>query len=372
MTFIDLHPVGGAGWLRAACRAAAVDPLVHSPPACASAQDSSLLKFRGHHDEHDPWQCKRWAESWRLPPLPSRWPHARAVAIRKSGSGSVGAVSALLSSLNSSSRDWHAETQPSSLWTFVRDPLDHLISGYSEVEMRLCSREGATGERIPWREGLKRGYSPGRVPLATWRQWRKRRSECNWEAERANDSSIFMNWPDGSEARARRFVADLFAGRLRDYHHNGDINHAFPQCHWLCAPHSPRTSNATPLLHRNGWLHVGRLENFTADVRTLLSRAGVADAAASRLLDEYTRARATARSSLANASRRHGAQAAMVQSALRHAFESDAGVARSVCYLLIPDYVCLSELLGPRRAYELPAPCRQPLRHVLAHLTTLG
>ena len=103
---------------------------------------------------------------------------------------------------------------------------------------------------------------------------------------------------------------------------------------------------------------------------TRLSRAGLTEAAASRLLDEYTVAREAAHSiGLGNASRRHGEQAGRVQSAMRRAFAHDAGVARSVCYLLIPDYVCLAELLGPERAYELPAPCRQPLQLVLRHLT---
>ena len=116
-------------------------------------------------------------------------------------------------------------------------------------------------------------------PNLGWYASRNRRTACAWERS-APQNLFFKRGEDGEQGgnavgsvgRARSFARQLVSSQLASYHRNGDINHAFPQCYWFCASEG--------LLRPQGWLRVGKLEAFSADVARILEDAGLEPAAA--------------------------------------------------------------------------------------------
>jgi hypothetical protein len=152
--------------------------------------------------------------------------------------------------------------------------------------------------------------------------------------------------PVGEVGRARRFALQLLSNQLSGFHWNGDVNHAFPQCYWFC--HSAR------LLARDAWLRVGQLERFSEDVLLILTDAGLSEAAARAVLARYEEQE---RAHMHTHRAVHSHVASRAQAAMRRAFAEDEPTQRAVCYLLVPDYVCVNRLLPPERRYGLPPAC---------------
>lgn len=239
------------------------------------------------------------------------------------------------------STHWHNRT----MWTFVREPLSHIVAGYAELELRhslaqCCDQHTRNGSSAT----CARNESS---------------AACAWE--RSAPRHLFFKsgnhaLGEGAVARVRSFAQQLVSHELAGFHQNGDVNHAFPQCYWFCATEG--------LLRPDGWLRVGSLEHFDADLRRVLADAGVGSAAAREILARYEEA--------APAQRHHAARHAVArraQEAMRVAFAVDDATRRTLCYLLVPDYLCVNALLPAARRYALPSGCNATLARIERELS---
>ena len=243
---VRCHHMGGAlqiagpRLLRTACIAAQLDPLVN--PLGINLSCNS----KPRHDPHSPWHCRSSVAGGVHQPMPS-FPHIIPVAIRKSGSEIVGKLQGQLQhngGLMNTSFPVHGKPF---LWTFVREPLGHLASGYMEIENRMC--DSAFG----WSP-----LGPERKDAAFWIAWHKK--ICAWQ--RAHAHLFHGRETFGTVARVRSFVRELATEKLASLNSDGDINHAFSLCYWFC--------HSAPLLSQAGWFFVGKLENFDYDVGQML------------------------------------------------------------------------------------------------------
>ena len=331
----------GDALLRQACYAAQRDPL--SNPGgkkwTCNVEWTSALR----HDLHSPWHCKRFRGNLSSLIIQKLgFPYSYPVAIRKSASEAVGHLFFHIL------KDGTFEAQAAAIaaarspfdasafwWAFVRDPLAHFISGYVELESRLC--ENPWQLKAPeWNSSELPGWLTGRAEACAW--------------QRKHVDKFFMRGPLGSVARVRAFVHELVAETLGDLNSNGDINHVFTQMYWFCGHE--------PLLNRRGWLApVGQLENFDEDLQTILLAMGLSEPSARLVVARLARwsAAQTERNNRASSA---GDLSRRVAESVRTAIRSDPSTRQTLCYLLIPDYLTLNRLLVDTRRYEMPVECR--------------
>jgi len=119
-----------------------------------------------------------------------------------------------------------AKREPRLVFTFVRDPVRHFLSGYSEIVYRATAPRGPDAHALHY----------------TW-------------LKHMNGSSEHVKLPSGSTSRARAFVRDLVAGRTRPRFDLTEV-HAYPQ-HAFLQRYINFTGNVPHF--------VGRLEEAEAD-----------------------------------------------------------------------------------------------------------
>lgn len=137
-------------------------------------------------------------------------------------------------------------------FTFVREPLQHFASGYSEI----CNRARNASA------GLRCVLDPQCHPMYVWRR----------------DLYTFLDFAPDSEERPFAFLRDLLAGRLHrvPYLRDSTDLHVWPQVAWISRLFDvPHTRSRHPELH---W--IGRLESLAADWDALGAIVSAAAAAA--------------------------------------------------------------------------------------------
>ena len=87
-------------------------------------------------------------------------------------------------------------------------------------------------------------------------------------------------------------------------------------------------------------------------MRQILIDAGESTTVAQRVLAEYKLQPHDGHRAVRYERARRG------QAALRAAFAEDTAVARTLCYLLVPDYACVNAIVPPARRYAMPAACQ--------------
>jgi hypothetical protein len=211
--------------------------------------------------------------------------HSRLAAARRGGivleRGAMGAGAGAGGSSGGSSGDSRdvrrpplSQPPPGNAWTFVRDPLTRLLSGYADIEGRLVEPHGVC---LPFGSNWSRGREPTHtmLPVAAignfsaldpdprniWVGQAAIAARCRWELSpaRVREGLFFRREPFGSVARVRLFYQQLLAGELWHFQYvrrgSRTINHAFPQCHFLCAegaklyalrPYTPPPTRSPP------------------------------------------------------------------------------------------------------------------------------
>ena len=106
-------------------------------------------------------------------------------------------------------------------------------------------------------------------------------------------------------------------------------------------------------------MRVGQLERFDDDLLQILADAGVSRAAAHDILRRYA-AQVPTQVHLASRS----AVARQAQALMRAAFAVDDATRRTLCYLLVPDFLCVNALLPAARRYPLPRGCNETLERI--------
>ena len=322
---------------KAACREAHADPQVN-PYNLTFVCDPKLegWPFRAvhHRSLHSVWTCRGNSGQ-----RPDRALGVGYVQIRKSGSETLGEVMRMLrvqsgnvsAALSSRTRSASARNSADSvpLWTMVRDPLAHFVSGYTELGGRMCTSGASAMNKAGSRA-------------------------CGWEAamQRKYGHRFFGSLPAGSVERVRAFVTGLVADLWIDFHMNGIINHVYAQCLSFCHDEA--------LLRRSGWLYVGQLENFDHDLRAVLQLSGVAETIGQTVLDtvrDYRPKRAHYVAPGENRSKVGQQVVRQAKGALLHAFAEDPTTQRALCFLLAPDYACLNRLVPKEHRYRIPTQC---------------
>ena len=235
-------------------------------------------------------------------------------------------------------------------FTFVREPLQHFASGYSEI----CNRARNASA------GLRCVLDPQCHPMYVWRR----------------DLYTFLDFAPDSEERPFAFLRDLLAGRLHrvPYLRDSTDLHVWPQVAWISRLFDvPHTRSRHPELH---W--VGRLESLAADWDALgaIVSAAAAAAAISPVSSPSTAREGRPKAVEAPPARwpahdsslweeHHPADVAAARRAMERllnvtvpgAKDEDADAARSaarrtryLCALvrvLLPDFVCFNYTLPP-------------------------
>jgi hypothetical protein len=288
-----------------------------------------------------------------------------ALQIRKAGSTQVAQLRAVL--------DEAARREPPHIfatpkgtpggrtWMFVRDPFARMLAGYAEIEGRLVEAHGVcldfgsnwTLGREPTHNGL-----PARaignfsaLPLRNlWIGQDMVGARCRWELSHKQAGLFFRRHRFGTVERVRTFFQQLLAGDLHNFSYvrrgSHTINHAYPQCHYLCG--------GAHLNAPSGWMFVGQLERYEQDVVQLIQRLGFAQSR------RY--------STVVNASLKRGnikklyvhdnaSRYAISTAAARRAFDQDMPTRYAICHLVAIDLACINPLLPPHRRYQKPIQC---------------
>tara|TARA_B110001452_G_scaffold267224_1_gene276253 strand:- start:1597 stop:2757 length:1161 start_codon:yes stop_codon:yes gene_type:complete len=136
------------------------------------------------------------------------------------------------------------------VFTFVREPLSHFISGYSEISARVPTAAALDDPGCWLPQEL--GGRTCRHPMYAWRR----------------DLYSFLSQAVRSEERAYAFMRDLLAGRLHRVPYLSDVTdvHVWPQVAFLSRAFEavPHTLSPHAVVH-----FLGRLETITADWNAL-------------------------------------------------------------------------------------------------------
>ena len=205
--------------------------------------------------------------------------------------------------------------------TFVRDPIDHFISGYSEIQYRMGSRK-------------KKRHNSSRPENLTIS------GDTVQFVKRAEDLKYLHRFePSSTERRALAFVHDFIAGRL---HHTNNLvdRHCFPQIGFI-AP------SAFPLDF------IGNLSNASGDASY-----------------EHIPVRTSKDKSHKHTSAESGQQDRL---ALERLLDHEPTVKCALVRVLLPDYLCLGYALPKSCGYVLEtSKFSCPIKHVSKHTTISG
>ena len=231
---------------------------------CRSAQASPLAnpRQRSFACSGGVWSCLKPNDISNGGSLAPSAPTASvAVQIRKAGSMQINALRGLFEKTIRRDKLARLPNHPrrdggeggGSAWTFVREPLTRLLSGYADIEGRLVEPHGVC---LPFGSNWTPGSEPTHtmLPLAAvgnfsaldadrgniWTGQKAIEARCKWElsAQREREQLFFRRHAFGSVERVRSFYTQLLSGELDHFQYvrrgSRTINHAYPQCHFLC------------------------------------------------------------------------------------------------------------------------------------------